>query len=107
ALLVGAALLVAQGLKLGATGLGWKIEAPEQDMHRPRPEEFLLLMKRLWELVKDQHLLLAFLALNLAAALLVLAARRRPGGAPGPRGARRWRSCGRRRATCSSCSRSA
>jgi hypothetical protein len=81
ALLVGAALLVAQGLKLVVGGLGWKIVAPEQDMHWPRPGEFLVLLKTLWQLVKGQHLLLALLPLNLAAALLVLTARR---GKTGP-----------------------
>ncbi len=83
ALLVGAALLVALGAKLAVAGLGLRIEPAEQDIHWPRPDQFLFLMKRLWGLVKDQHILLVFLALNLAVALRVLAARR-PAAPAGP-----------------------
>jgi hypothetical protein len=80
ALLVGAALLLAEGLKLLLARLGLRIERAEQDMHWPRPDDLLALLKTLWQLVKGQHLLLAFLSLNLAAALLVLTARRAKAG---------------------------
>jgi hypothetical protein len=82
ALLVGAALLLAEGLKLLVLRLGWKFERAEQDMHWPRPDDFAaLLMNQLWPLIKEQYLLLALLPLNLAAALLVLWAWRKKAAA--------------------------
>jgi hypothetical protein len=79
AAVVGAALLLAEGLRLLVERFGCKFEGFAVDIHRPRRGDFTALFGQLWRVVGDQHILLVFLGLTALAALLVLWARRGAG----------------------------
>jgi hypothetical protein len=81
AAVVGAALLLAEGLQRLLVRLGVQFEGFAHDFHRPRLAQLGTLLGQLGHLLEGQHLLLALTALNFLAALLVLWAWRKAAGA--------------------------
>jgi hypothetical protein len=78
---VAAALLLAEGLRLLVQCFGCQFEGFKEDVRRPRPGDLTALLTQVWRVVNSEYVLLAFLALTVLAALLVLWARRGAGRA--------------------------